>query len=259
MVGLALYFSVCRQNQLIHIFDPGQLEQTISESFTRSANLRAFIYKTKQCPPAILACQSIFRRLVDPRVRNTLISDMATFEPAADVQAAVWNPRTAIKILPNLRNVLLQYDSSLEVEKAQFLKQLIILGLRYTISEKHFGNSCVLLKRHSTSHYFPAIIVSILKVRTSFNALRTLLVVRRYKSIPPSTSISLPGTFPVLGVTLWSSECNDLEIFRPEDVSCHFASLPFEYQGHGEAKIPLVIVISLARVSIYPFQCYISS
>jgi hypothetical protein len=55
-------------------------------------DLRAFIYKTKQCPPAILACQSIFRRLVDPRVRNTLISDMATFEPVADVQAAVWNP-----------------------------------------------------------------------------------------------------------------------------------------------------------------------
>ena len=245
--------------ELIHVFHPGQLEQTISESFTRSANLRAFIYKTKQCPPAILACQSIFRRLVDPRVRNTLISDMATFEPAVDVQAAVWNPRTAVKILPNLRNVLLQYDSSLEVKKAQFLKQLIILGLRYTISEKHFGNSCVLLKRRSTSNYFPAIIVSILKVRTSFNTLQTLLVVCRYKSIPPSTSISLLGTFPVLGVTLWSSECNDLEIFRPEDLSCHFASLPFEYQGHGEAKVPLVIVISLARVSIYPFQCYILS
>jgi len=89
---------------------------------------------------------------------------MANFEPAADVQAVVWNPRTAAKILPNLRNVLLQYDSSLEVEKAQFLKQLIILGLRYTISEKHFGNSCVLLKQRSTSNYFLAIIVSILKV-----------------------------------------------------------------------------------------------
>ena len=89
---------------------------------------------------------------------------MATFEPAADVQAAVWNPRTAAKILPNLRNVLLQYDSSLEVEKAQFLKQLIILGLRYTISEKHFDNSCVLLKRHSTSDYFPMINISTLKV-----------------------------------------------------------------------------------------------
>ena len=36
-------------NHLIHVFHPGQLEQTISESFTWSANLRAFIYKTKQC------------------------------------------------------------------------------------------------------------------------------------------------------------------------------------------------------------------
>ena len=182
---------------------------------------------------------------------------MATFEPAADVQAAVWNPRTAAKISPSLRNLLLQYDSSFEVEKAQFLKQLIILGLRYTISEKHFGNSCVLLKRRSTSDYFPAIIASILKVRTSFNALQTLLVVRRHKSIPPSTSISLPGTFPVLGVMLWSSECHDLEIFRPEDISRPFASLPFEYRGHGEAKVPLVIVVSLARVSIHSFQRYI--
>ncbi len=245
--------SLAIRDQLNCIFHLGQLEQTISESFARSANLRAFIYKTKQCPPAIIACQSIFRRLVDPRVHNTLICDMATFEPTADVQVAVWNPRTASKIPPNLRNILLQYDSSFEVEKAQFRKQLIILGLRYTVSEKHFGNSCVLLKRCSTSDYCPAIIISILKVRTSLNTLQTLLVVRCYKSLPSSTPISLPGTFPVLGVTLWSPDCNDLEIFRPQDIQCHFASLPFEYQGHCEAKIPLIIVVSLARVSNYPF------
>ena len=247
-----LYLSIA--DRLIRVFHLGQFEHTISESFTRSANLRAFIYKTKQCPPAILACQTIFRRLVDPRIRNTLICDMATFEPTTDVQAAVWNPRTATKIPPNLRNILLHYDSSFEVEKAQFLKQLIVVGLRYTVSEKHFGNSCVLLKRPLLSDHCPAIIVSILKVRTSLNNLQTLLVVRRYKSLPSSTPISSLGVFPVLGVTLWSPDCNDLEIFRPEDIICHFASLPFEYQGHRAVKIPLIIVISLARVSFIPFS-----
>lgn len=179
---------------------------------------------------------------------------MATFEPTVDVQAAVWNPRTAAKIPPNLRNILLQYDSSFEVEKAQFLKQLIVLGLRYTITEKHFGNSCVLLTRCLTSDYCPAVIVSILKVQTSLNTLQTLLVVRRHKPLSSSTPILLPGSFPVLGVMLWSPDLDDLEIFRPEDINCHFASLPFEYQGQREAKIPLIIVVSLARVGIYPFS-----
>ncbi len=51
----------------------------------------------------------------------------------------------------------------------------------------------------------------------------------------------------MLGVMLWSPDLDDLEIFRPEDINCHFASLPFEYQGQREAKILFIIVVSLAR------------
>jgi hypothetical protein len=181
---------------------------------------------------------------------------MAALERTVEAPVAVWNPRTATKILPNLQNILLQYDPRFEGEKAQFLKQMIVLGLRYTVSERHFGNSCVLLKNRSTPGHCPATIAFILKVLTSANSLETLLVVRRYKPLSSSTPISMSGAFPVLGVTLWSPSCTDLEIAKPEDIDCHFASLPFQCQGQDGTKIPVIIVISLARVStVFNFIC----
>ncbi|KIM42233.1 hypothetical protein M413DRAFT_27028, partial [Hebeloma cylindrosporum] len=62
-----------------------QLEETISTSFTKSANLQAFMLKDG-CPQAIKNWSSHFAKLIDPQVRNTLLTDIARFlsvdEPA---------------------------------------------------------------------------------------------------------------------------------------------------------------------------------
>ena len=198
-----LFYSMC-------ILVQGQLEQTISESFTRAANLRAFVYKTNQCPPAILHCQSIFRRLIDPRVRNTLTSDMMDFTVVEQPDVAVWNPMATSKVPSKLQTILRLHNNNAHVDRAQFLTNIIVHGLRYTTSTKSFGNSCVLLGLPSSDVKVPAVIDSILKIQTSADTLEILLAVRRYKALPnPCDGTS---RFQEVGVSIWSSK---LRTMRP--------------------------------------------
>ncbi len=221
----------------------GQLEQTISESFTRAANLRAFVYKTNQCPPAILHCQSIFRRLIDPRVRNTLTSDMMDFTVVEQPDVAVWNPMATSKVPSKLQTILRLHNNNAHVDRAQFLTNIIVHGLRYTTSTKSFGNSCVLLGLPSSDVKVPAVIDSILKIQTSADTLEILLAVRRYKALPnPCDGTS---RFQEVGVSIWSSKLGDLEIVKPGNINSHYASLSFKTVGLGA----VIAVISLARVS----------
>ncbi|KAF8801723.1 hypothetical protein BYT27DRAFT_7261832 [Phlegmacium glaucopus] len=86
----------CLIGMLQHIpnnFQDGQLEETISTTFTKSANLRALMLK-EGCLPAIKNCSGHFSKFVDPQVHNTLLTDIAHFlaleeeanEPLDDVQ-----------------------------------------------------------------------------------------------------------------------------------------------------------------------------
>jgi hypothetical protein len=165
------------------IFLLGQLEQTISESFTRVANLRAFVYKTNQCPPAILNCQSIFRRLIDPRARNTLTSDMMSFGSVERPEVAIWNPMTTSTVPLKPQTILRRHNSDARVDRAQFLTDTAIHELRYTTSTRSFGNSCVLLGLLSSDVEGPAIIDSILKIQTSADTAEIILAVRHYKAL----------------------------------------------------------------------------
>ena len=165
------------------IFLLGQLEQTISESFTRAANLRAFVYKTNQCPPAILNSQSIFRQLVDPHTCNTLTSEMMSFGSIEQPEVAIWNPMAMSKVPLKLQTILRQHNSDARVDRAQFLTNITLYGLRYTTSRKHLGNSCVLLGLPSSDVKVPAVIDSILKIQTSADTVEIVLAVRRYKAL----------------------------------------------------------------------------
>jgi hypothetical protein len=224
------------------IFLQGQLEQTISESFTRAANLRAFVYKANQCPPAILKCQSIFRRLIDPRARNTLTSDMMSFA-SEQPEVAIWNPMATSKVPSRLQTILRQHNSNARADRAQFLTNITIHGLRYTTSRKSFGNSCVLLGLPSSDVRVPAVIDSILKIQTSIDTVEIVFVIRRYKALQNPCNGS--SRFQDVGLSIWSSELGDLEIVKSGSITSHYASLSFKTAGLG----PVIAVISLARVS----------
>lgn len=224
----------------------GQLEQTISESFTRATNLRAFIFKTNQCPPAILNCQSIFSRLVDPRAHNTLVSDVMSFaaqEPLEAFKVGTWNPKATTRIIPKLQALIHAYDKNANVDRGQFFNDTTIHGLRYTTSAKHFGNSCALVVLSPSDIQTPAIIDTILKIRSSADTVETLLAIRCYKALE-NAGAERPS-FNAIGLSVWSSKLGELEVVKAGAVHSHYASLPFESAELGA----VVAVVSLARVS----------
>lgn len=67
------FFSHCLTNWFA-----GQLEETISTSFTISSNLWALLLK-EGCPSVIRNCHSLFAKLVDPQICNMLLTDISHF------------------------------------------------------------------------------------------------------------------------------------------------------------------------------------
>ncbi len=59
----------------------GELEQTMSYSFNRSANIRALISKLG-CPAAVRECQAAFGQLINPQIRNTFLTNMHAWHSA---------------------------------------------------------------------------------------------------------------------------------------------------------------------------------
>lgn len=227
----------------------GQLEKTMAESFTRSANLRALIHRPNQHPKAIKACQSIFDRLVDPKTRNTLTSDAAGFlsafsEPEFNSEWE-WNPHSATRPSVELQHALVSHLPAIKIQKAQFVNHIIRHGLHFTTSEKHFGNSSILIRELSKAlPGFPGVIQSIFRapVSTDLDQVRTLIAIRRYQKLSIS-AISQPQ-YPLLGLSVWDTRLGELEIFNIEDIECHFASLQSEFCGHS-----ITLVVSLSRIA----------
>ena len=89
----------------------GELEQTIAQSYTRSANLRALTSKS-ECPEAIKNCHSIFLKLVNPQVRDTLTTDInaltSLFDNVEELDddSIAWNDLTTQVIFPEVHDAL---------------------------------------------------------------------------------------------------------------------------------------------------------
>ena len=113
----------------------GELERTMAESYTRSANLRALMLKP-ECPEVVRNCMPMFKKLVDPERRNALLTDIHTLpirlenddddDDDDDTIITAWNDRTArtipMELILGLPHVQLP-------KKAQFLSNLTINGL----------------------------------------------------------------------------------------------------------------------------------
>jgi len=168
---------------------------------------------------------------------------MMSFGSVERPEVAIWNPMATSKVPLKLQTILRRHDSDARVDRAQFLTNITLYGLRYTASRKHFGNSCVLLGLPSSDVKVPAVIDSILKIQTSADTVEIVLAVRRYKALQNPCDGS--SRFQDIGLSIWSSELGDLEIVKPGSITSHHASLSFKTAGLG----PVIAVISLARVS----------
>jgi hypothetical protein len=224
-------------------FHLGKLEETISVSFVKSANLRAFMLK-EGCPAVIKNCSGFFSKLIDPQVRNTLLSDIARFmslEDETDEPAEISGKITTIAEGP-YKALQTYFQSANGIPReARTLHCHTLNHLTFSTFTRHRGNSFVLVRRPSLPSV-PAQIDSILQIPGK----GTYFVVRFFLK----TMLDDPfQQHPVLQASLWSQNLGQLVIVNPQDIESHFACLSFEWQG---AKCQAVM--SLSRVLFPVFE-----
>jgi hypothetical protein len=196
------------------------------------------------CPSAIKNCSGFFSKLIDPQVRNTLLSDIARFlslEEEADEPAEINGRVTAIAEGPYKALQTHFHGAKGIPREARVLHYYTLNHLTFSTFTRHRGNSFVLVRRPSLSS-IPAQIDSILQMPTK----ETYFVVRFFLK----TMLDDPfRQHPVLQASLWSQNLGQLVIVKPQDIESHFACLSFEWQ---DSKCQAVI--SLSRVLFLYFR-----
>ena len=222
----------------------GEYKETISCSFIRSTALKSLILKTGT-PEVIQNCEPIFRKLVDPQVRNTLLTDIMGFSGEAldssddgDLPPVILK---SISYLPDsLKDCIPKHLGYLPAS-ASTLSHLTVDGLTYSVASKHIGNSCILSP--SKTVFLPAQIEHIVQFVSNNNlsAVNTLVAVRRFKQL---NNHSDPfSIYPLLRTQIWSCELGALELHPVSAIQCHFACSTMLWEGER-----VMVMVSLSRV-----------
>jgi len=229
-------------------FSSGQLEETISTTFTKSANLRALMLK-EGCPPAIKNCSGHFSKFVDPQVRNTFLTDIAHFLALEEETNEPLDVKGKMTTIPaGLHKALKTHfqGSRSMPREAKVLSSYVLNGLTFSTFTRHRGNSFILVRRPSLPS-IPARIESILQTPSN-----DIFFVTQYFLKPASDDPF--ENYPVLQSSIWSQDLGQLAIVNPQDVESHFACLSFKWNS-----IDSLAVVSLSRVFphflICPNQC----
>ena len=149
--------------KLVHF--SGEYEETISRSFVQSAALKNLILKTGT-PEVIQNCEPIFRKFIDPQIRNILVTDILWLsDPALDDEDETLAP-TGLKSISHLsdslKDCILKHLGHLPTS-ASTLPALTVAGIAYSVASKHSGNSCILLDSPSKAVFLPAQIEHIIQ------------------------------------------------------------------------------------------------
>ena len=191
------------------------------------------------CPLAIKNCSTYFSKLIDPQVRNTLLTDIAHFLSLGeemDEPADITGRMTTIAEGP-YKALQTHFRSAKGTPReAKTLNCYTLNHLTFSTFTRHKGNSFVLVRRPSLPSV-PAQIDSILQISTK----ETYFVVRFFLGTMSEGPFE---QYPDLRMSLWSQDLGQLVIVKPQDVESHFASLSFEWQG-----VNCQVVISLSRLS----------
>jgi hypothetical protein len=169
--------------KLIHKFS-GEYEETISRSFIRSTALKNLMLKTGT-PEVIQNCEPIFRKLIDPQIRNTLITDILgfsgqTLDSSDDEDLPPIKLKSTSYLSDSLKDCIQECLGYLPTS-ASTLSLLTVAGITYSIASKHSGNSCILLDSPSKTVFLPARIEHIVQFVSNNNILNTMVAVRRFK------------------------------------------------------------------------------
>jgi hypothetical protein len=104
----------------------------------------------------------MFKKLLNPDTRNTLMTDMLSLLPldgeeedGNDNDTLPWDENTTKPISQDLRSALRE-SVGFTPSKARSLSHLTIGGLTYSVTSKHAGNSNILFKPHPDSPAIPS-------------------------------------------------------------------------------------------------------
>jgi hypothetical protein len=161
-------------------------------------------------------------------MRNALLTDafkLTEDYDDEDTDLVLWNDRT-VRSIPKELIQGLPYAQL--PEKGQFLSHLTINGLRYTVSSKHKGNSCVFFKSVDSERPVAAQIEFILQIQVS-GLVGTVIIVRRRLSADRFDDPCLQ--FPILQANFYSSELGCLETINAAQITSHYAFIPCFYKG----------------------------
>lgn len=242
---------ITHQFYLIYLpkYSEGKLEETISLSFDKSAGLRALLLK-EGCPQAIQNCSKFLTKLIEPKVRNTLLADMTH----ADMSRVLFHEGgdssddeeddeeddsplgRQVAIPEGPYRALQTYFGGKEKtpKTAKIISLNTVNGLTFSTYTRHKGNSYILV-RQSSPQSVPARIETMVQISKSV----ILYVVRFFLR---SESVDVFAKYPTLKITTWSKNCGQLVVVDSRDVETHFACLAI-----GSDHIA---VVSLSRVRL---------
>jgi hypothetical protein len=184
----------------------------------------------------------MFEKLTDPQVRNTLTTDILSLS-APDIEDDIDCPEnipSTCDIPPDLHLALSFHFQVTFSRRAEFLSHFVINGLTYAVSSKHIGNSSVLIGTGPLLS--PARIDYI--IRAGVDTPKSLFAVRRFKRAQVTNDPF--KLYPVLQASMWSTECEDLEIITPDHIKCHFAHCLVRWE-----ELEVLVAISLLRECTY--------
>lgn len=197
-------------------------------------------------------CEPIFRKFINPQIRNTLLTDIVGFSGQAldsstsdDEEDLPPIALKSVSYLPDsLKDCILNRLGHLPTS-ASTLSLLTVAGITYSVASKHRGNSCILLDTPSKTVFLPAQIEHIVQfVSNNDNtSVNTLVAVRRFKRLNnQSDPFSI---YPLLRTQIWSCELGALELHPVNAIQCHFACSTMLWEGEQ-----VKVMVSLCRVRL---------
>jgi hypothetical protein len=201
-----------------------------------------------ECSPVLQHCQPFFKKLLNPNVRDMLVTDMLSLSSLGNEDedyeddTVAWDECTTQPIPLDLHGALCKVLDPAPPSKAHFLSHLTVGGLMYTVASKHAGNSHALLKADSSGLPTPFQIDHILQMCIS-DKIQAFLAVQRYTCQQSKDSDPF-YCFPMLQAGLWDDELGPLEILAPELIYAHFAKISMIWEG-----VDRLVIVSLSCVS----------
>jgi hypothetical protein len=225
----------------------GEYEETISRSFVRSTALKTLIYKTGT-PEVIQNCEPMFKKFIDPQIRNTLLTDIMSLSGTEALDSTDDQDLPPVQLkslfhLPDpLKDCIRKHFGSLPAS-ASALSQLTVAGITYSVASKHIGNSCVLLTSASQAVFRPAQIEHIVQFvsEDDVSSVKTFIAARRFKQT--HTQSDPFSVYPLLRTQIWSPALGSLELHPINTIQCHFARSTMLWEGEK-----VMVMVSLSRV-----------